>query len=83
MEKGKHIEMKNSKPFIGTVRFASEAAHLGLETSRKDDLESLFYVIVYLLKGKLPWQDLDKKLGALRKVKLYMTICLTVVICSN
>jgi len=43
---------------MGTTRYASLAAHLGSEISRKDDLESLFYVMVYLLKGNLPWQNM-------------------------
>lgn len=66
-EGNKHIEYKINKPFIGTIRFASEAAHKGNEVSRKDDLESLGYVLVYLLKGKLPWQNIDKSLGNIRK----------------
>ena len=66
-ENNKHIDYKINKPFIGTIRFASEAAHKGYEVSRKDDIESLGYVLVFLLKGKLPWQNIDKALGNLRK----------------
>ena len=66
-ENNKHIDYKINKPFIGTIRFASEAAHKGYEISRKDDLESLGYVLVFLFKGKLPWQNIDKALGNLRK----------------
>ena len=42
---------RERKPFTGTLRYASIASHIGHEIGRKDDLESLFYVILYCIKG--------------------------------
>ncbi|KAL8522118.1 hypothetical protein ACS0TY_012315 [Phlomoides rotata] len=54
---GRHVEY-DQRPdvFRGTVRYASVHAHLGRTGSRRDDLESLAYTLVFLLKGRLPWQ---------------------------
>ncbi|GJM93164.1 hypothetical protein PR202_ga09695 [Eleusine coracana subsp. coracana] len=54
---GLHIDY-DQRPdvFRGTVRYASVHAHLGRTGSRRDDLESLAYTLVFLLRGRLPWQ---------------------------
>ncbi|KAI5000346.1 hypothetical protein ZWY2020_004935 [Hordeum vulgare] len=54
---GHHVEY-DQRPdiFRGTVRYASVHAHLGRIGSRRDDLESLAYTLVFLLRGRLPWQ---------------------------
>ena len=54
---GKHIKISRLKTFTGSINFCSSNALRLLQQSRRDDLESIGYMLVYLMKGGLPWQN--------------------------
>ena len=69
---GEHVKFTYNKKLNGTAKYASVYALSGYELSRRDDLESLCYLIVYLLNGSLPWE----KIRAVSKHERYKMIYL-------
>ena len=55
-EKGRHCAIKTNEDIVGTTRYMSINTHHGLTASRRDDLESLGYIMLFLYHGQLSWQ---------------------------
>ena len=67
----KHIRFGFTGKLTGTVRFASANALRGGEQSRRDDIESIGYMLVYFMKKKLPWQGVTGTRKMERYLKIY------------
>jgi serine/threonine protein kinase len=67
MKGDKHVINTHDRSIVGTVRYISKYTHDGDVYSRRDDIISIIYVSIYLLKGTLPWCGLYPKKGDTRK----------------
>jgi serine/threonine protein kinase len=74
-ENGQHIEKKQLNRFSGNLLFASLNSCRGFCKSRRDDIESAFYILVYLLNDrKLPWTDLPTNSKASIKLEEFLNV---------
>ena len=65
-----HIDLKTNRPMIGTPNFVSVNVHNGLEPSRRDDLESVAYMMIYFQLGQLEWMNSYTDLDKMREMKI-------------
>ena len=71
LKTGKHIDFSFTGYMTGTARYASRNALRGKELSRRDDVESFIYMILFFFSKKLPWQGLRAKTMGEKYKKIY------------
>ncbi|XP_060201882.1 casein kinase 1-like protein 1, partial [Lycium barbarum] len=65
-----HIPYRENKKILGNPTYASMYTHRGFEQSRRDDMESLGYVLMYMLRGSFPWEEIKADTGRQRCEKI-------------
>ena len=69
-----HINHSKTDQFIGTIKYASLNSHNEVQLSRRDDIESLGYLLIHICKpGGLPW-SLDNSMGEIARKKCFIGV---------
>lgn len=67
-ETKEHVQYSENNKLTGTPRYASINNHNGIEQSRRDDIEAIGYMLVYIINKSLPWQGLKKENGRYQNI---------------
>lgn len=68
-----HIKLSMNKGLVGTINYISINVHNGIVPSRRDDLESVFYVLLYIILGELPWRKQNNNHDDILREKINLT----------
>ena len=82
---GHHIKYNRVKKFVGSLRYASVNALKLREQSRRDDLESIGYMLIFLIKGSLPWDNIkvENKRSSFYKISQFKQKLEPEILCRN
>lgn len=67
LDNGIHVPIKKTCNIIGSLNYASISSHNRIDLSRRDDLESVGYMLLYFITDKLPWNDETEETEIIRK----------------
>ena len=68
---GKHVNFSITNRYTGTARYSSLNALKGYTVSRRDDIECVAYILIFFMRGGLPWENIEGKTSVERYTKIY------------
>lgn len=75
-DKNRHCVLNTNEPLVGSTRYMSINMHHGFTASRRDDLESLGYIILFFYQGQLSWQKQSAVVELKQKLTFIGTDCI-------